>query len=80
VQLVLGNCTNLQLHATVAKPKNFSSASFLLLLFKGVNLDHFGVFFFGHNFSNLNLGKLVPTTFLLKRRMINLSKWWKEGE
>jgi hypothetical protein len=56
-----------------------SFTSFLLLLFKSANLDHFG-FSFPDIIFEVNLEKFVLTIFLGRRKMISFSRWRKEGE
>jgi len=41
-----------------------------------MNLDHLGSFFPNIIFY-LNFGNLVPTTFLGRRKMISINRWWK---
>ncbi len=56
-----------------------SFTSFLLLLFKSTNLNHFELYF-SDIISELNIGKLILTTFFRRKRMISISRWWKEGK
>jgi hypothetical protein len=56
-----------------------SFTSFLPLLLKGVNLNHFGLSFPDITF-HLNLEKTCPTTFVERRKIMSFSIWWKEGE
>jgi hypothetical protein len=42
-------------------------------------LNHFELYFSDIIFE-LNLGKLVPTIFLGRRRMTSFSRWWEKGK
>jgi hypothetical protein len=61
----------------LATKSGFSFTSLLFFLFESTNLDH--LFLFSYMIFNLNLWKLVPTTFLGRRKVMNPSKRWKEG-
>jgi hypothetical protein len=61
----------------LATKSGFSFTSFFPFLFENTNLDH--LFLFSYVIFNLNLWKLVPTTFLGRRKVMKPSKWWKEG-
>ncbi len=61
----------------LATKSGFSFTSLLPFLFESTNLDH--LFLFSYMIFNLNLWKLVPTTFLGRRKIMNPNKQWKEG-
>jgi hypothetical protein len=44
-----------------------------------VNSNHLGLCFSDITF-DLDLRKLVPITFLGRKKMMGFSRWWKKGE
>jgi hypothetical protein len=52
---------------------------FSLSFFLKVQIWIIWAFFLDVTF-NLNIWKFIPTTFLGRKRVISLNRWWKEGE
>jgi hypothetical protein len=74
VLLLLLPLATKQWNLSRATKLGYSFTSFLFLLFKRTNLDHWWFSLFEREFSIQILRTFIPTTFLSRKRMISLSR------